>query len=190
MGNNLAMYHATISSSIPVLAYVGISLMAAGAAGFIIFMALSLKDGQRKKRIYRLLSLVFAMILITGLPIYIVQGISGSNAEISIGTGFLHVNGPYIGNRNFITSEVSYAFVENIDTGNITITIRDAGTSLGNLNEGLFTLSNDKTAYVATDNATSLVVALDSGKFLILGSQDSLSMAEYFSSHVHRISGL
>ena len=67
------MYQATISSSIPVLAYVGISLMAAGTAGFIIFMALSLKDGQRKKRIYRLLSLVFAMILITGLPIYIVQ---------------------------------------------------------------------------------------------------------------------
>jgi hypothetical protein len=190
MADNPPMYQATISSSIPILAYIGISLMGAGAVGLVIFITLSLKDHERNKRVYRLMSIVFAMILITGLPIYIVQGISGSNAEISMGTGFVHVSGPYIGNQNFTSSQVRYAFMENINTGNVTITIRDAGTSLGNLNEGLFTLSNGKTAYVATDNATSLVVSLDSGKFLILGSQDSLPLAEYFSSHVKNVRGL
>lgn len=184
------MYHVAIASSIPVLAYTGISLMAAGSAGLIIFTVMSLRDRERKKRVYRLLSIVFAMILITGLPLYIVQGISGSNADIGIGTGYVRVSGPYIGNRNFTSTQVRYAFMENINTGNVTITIREAGTSIGNLNEGMFRLNNGETAYVATDNATSLVVSLDSGAFLILGSHDSLSMAEYFSSHVRSVSGL
>ncbi|MEM0156641.1 MAG: hypothetical protein QXN26_01065 [Thermoplasmataceae archaeon] len=184
------MYQVAISSAIPVLAYAGIALMSVGTAGIITFVVLSLRDRERKKRVYRLLSIIFAMILITGLPIYIVQGISGSHAEISIGTGFVDIHGPYIGNMNFTDSQVRYAFMEDIDTGNVTVTIRDAGTSIGNLNEGIFTLSNGAKAYVVTDNATSLVISLDSGKFLIIGSQDSQSMADYFSSNVHSVSGL
>ncbi len=190
MANNPSMYQVAVSSYIPVLAYAGVALIALGTAGIIIFVVLALRGREGKRRVYRLLSMIFAMILITGLPIYIVQGINGSHAEISMGAGFVDIHAPYIGNMNYTSSQVIYAFMENIDTGNVTVAIRDAGTSLGNLDEGIFMLSNGAKAYVATDNATSLVISLDSGKYLIIGSQNSRSMAEYFNLYVHSVSGL
>lgn len=113
-------------------------------------------------------------------PAYILVGNGWVSTKISSLTG--------AGNVNVTTSQIDNAYVYDIKGGNITLSIRDDGTSIGEFNTGLFTLSNGAKADVATSNYTAIIMKLSGGKYLILGSNDTLRLASIISSNVYNVS--
>lgn len=185
------MYAATISASIGWLMYIGLGLVALGAAGVVFSLVYRIRrkdDAARRKAIGLLVT--FAILASSGLPIYIIEGSAGGNATINIGSGYLQFNGPFLGNYNYSSNDVKYAFVENINSGCVTLGTRTDGTSLGNLNEGHFDLSNGQAAYVVSDNATSLVIEMASGPWVVLGTNNTMELASAFNSNVAPVSGI
>jgi hypothetical protein len=50
-----------------------------------------------------------------------------------------------------------------------------------------FTLGNGKTAYVISNNSTDLIIELNSGKYVILGTSDTNALATSFSQSVYQL---
>lgn len=133
-------------------------------------------------------ALVVGIILLaTGVGLF--SGGTGGSV-IVIRPGSISVSGRFIGNSTYGASDVRAAFVGNIVTGNLTLARRDTGTKLGNINEGIYTLSNGASAHVVSVNQTDLFVELDSGLYLVLGTPNTNALASDFAAAVAPVEGL
>lgn len=124
--------------------------------------------------------LVGVILLVTSFVIYASTG----GSTIVIRQGSITVSGPLIGNDTYKTSDVKTAFVEDVNMGSVTLGTKDYGTNLGNFNEGVYTLSNGATAHVVSANQTDLVIELNSGLYLVLGTSNTNVLVSDFVSNV------
>jgi hypothetical protein len=62
---------------------------------------------------------------------------------------------------------------------------RQVGTDYGNINIGIFTLGNNATAYVLSTNSTDLIIQLNNGQYMILGTSNTNALATSFSQNVY-----
>ena len=169
-----------------IIAGIGYALIFLGIALFVVGIVLVLIKRHKTMNIKKgtIPALIIAGLVISFAAVIVTPFGSGSQNSITIGDHYIMVSGQYIGNQNFTSGNIKYAFIENINSGNITLSTRNAGTSIGNYNEGRFTTNNGTTAYVITDNQTVLVVLTNSNIYLIIGSNNTESMAHYFSKEV------
>ena len=152
----------------------------------VVLLALKRRDPQTIRRASGALLIGF-ILLATGVGLNS-GGTTGS--AIVIRPGSISVSGKFIGNSTYPASEIKSAFIGNINTGAITLSQRDYGTSLGDINEGVYTLSNGATAHVVSTNQTDLFVALDSGIYLVLGTSNTAVLAGDFAAEVAPVANL
>lgn len=168
------------------LSYFFIPIVA--GAVWISFYSVYLIRGRRAKSIRQ----TFIIILIIGVVI-IGLGIglsysSRASSTITVGNGYMYNQSPSFGgtgNMNITSSQIQSAYVGQVGAGNLTIS-KQHGTNTGNFNVGVFTLGKGATAYVVSDNSTSLV-KLYSGKYWILGTNNTSSLVAAFSNSVHSV---
>jgi len=183
------MYSTSISTSSSFLSYAGYAVEI--IAVFVIAIAIYKYSAGKKNNNQGSLSKVIPVILILviiGIPLITIGDTSGGGSSINIGPHYIAINGQFIGSKNYTSTQVKYAFTENINSGNLTISNRNEGTSLGSLNEGLFTLSNGQSAYIIDVNATVLVVQLQNGVALVLGSSNTTALVAAFNEYVYPVS--
>ena len=53
---------------------------------------------------------------------------------------------------------------------------------------GIFTLGNGATAYVVSNNSTDLIIQLNSGEYVVLGTSNINALATSFSNSVYSLS--
>jgi hypothetical protein len=112
----------------------------------------------------------------------------GMPSTITVGSSYVHLqSSPLfgVGDINISSSEIASAYVAQIGSGNLSLPIRQNGISAGNLNLGVFTLGNGHTAYVASTNSTDLIIQLNNGKYVILGTSNTTALASSFSQNVY-----
>ena len=129
--------------------------------------------------------IIAGIILIgTGVGLYALGGIPST---ITVGSGYVYIQSPPLGtgNINVTASEIASAYVAQIGSGNLTLSTRQWGVSIGNLNLGVFTLGNGKTANVVSNNPTDLIIQLNNGQYLILGTSNTTALASSFSQNVY-----
>ncbi len=112
-------------------------------------------------------------------------------STVTVGSGYINTQFstlspiPFIGGeKNITSSQISNAFVGQIGSGNFTLN-KQYGTNNGNTNVGVFTLGNGATAYLASTNSTDLIIQLNNGQYLILGTSNTDSLAKSFSQNVY-----
>ena len=178
-----------VATSIPILHILGYVLVGAALLILVYTIFFILKDRKRQSRsrpFYTTFIVLFIVLFGIGLSFFFT---TGSNSSIIVQKGEITVSGQFIGNNTYTTGEIKSAFEENINSGNITLSNRNIGTSAGSINEGKFTLSNGASAYVVSDNQEDLIVLLDSGLYLVLGPTNLSAFASDFSSNVYSVTG-
>jgi hypothetical protein len=164
-----------------------IPLLILVATGVFVIM-LAYFTGKHAKSIRQtFVALIIIGIGVISFGIWLYLTISTSST-INIESGYINIESPDFvgtGNLNFTTEDIKSAYVTQIGTGNITITLRQHGTSFGNYNLGVFTLGNGATAYIISNNQTVIVVQLNSGKYLILGATNIDQLIQSFSELVY-----
>jgi hypothetical protein len=112
-------------------------------------------------------------------------------STVTVGSGYITVHFstlspiPFIGGDKTVTSsEISTAFVGQIGSGNFTLD-KLYGANAGDINTGVYTLGNGATAYIASTNSTDLIIQLNSGQYLILGTSNTNALATSFSQNVY-----
>ena len=122
----------------------------------------------------------------TGVGLYALGGLPST---ITVGSGYVYIQSPPLGtgNINVTSSEIASAYVAQIGSGNLTLSTRQWGVSIGNLNLGVFTLGNGHTAYVVSDNPTDLIIQLKNGDYVVLGTSDTNALATSFSQNVYAL---
>jgi hypothetical protein len=116
-------------------------------------------------------------------------------STITVGSGYVNVqfanvspdlpNVPFVsGNKNVTSTEIVSAFVGQVGSGNFTLD-KQYGSNFDNVNVGVFTLGNGAKAYVASNNSTNLIIQLNSGEYLILGTSNTDALAASFSKNVY-----
>ena len=120
----------------------------------------------------------------TGVGLY---ALGGMPSTITVGSGYVYIQSTPLGTGNFniTSSEIASAYVAQIGSGNLTLSTRQWGVSIGDLNLGVFTLGNGKTANVVSDNPTDLIIQLNNGKYVILGTSNTAALASSFSQNVY-----
>lgn len=179
------MFIFNIDTSLLTLGLIGEGLILLAIVLMVVTTAMYLRNREHREtaaRFFRSAMIVFIVLIITGSSLYLLNG--GKESQIIISTGQITVNAQFIGNHTYDANQVKSAFVENINSGNVTLQRRDMGTSFGNINEGKFTMSNGDPAYVISDNSTVLVVILNSNLYLVLGSNNTTQLAQDFSTYV------
>jgi hypothetical protein len=114
---------------------------------------------------------------------------SGASSDITVGSGYVYVQSPSFagaGNTNITSGQISTAYVGSLGSGNLTLS-KQHGTNTGRINIGVFTLDSGPTAIVVSDNSTVLVIHLDSGDYVILGTSDTSDLVSVFSQSVHPV---
>lgn len=179
-----------ISTTLLPLKIIGEVLILIGIVAFVaalIYYLARIRGTGKNRQFYRVFIFV-VIFMVTGAPLYIL-GSSGGPGIVMIQHGSITVSGAYIGNNTYNTSDIKYAFVENLGSGNITLSSKNIGTNAGSINEGKFTLSNGASAHVISSNSTNLVILLNTGLYVILGSNQTPRMATVFSSSVFSVPG-
>ena len=138
-----------------------------------------------------LVAAVLTVVLIVAIVFAVWDLNPNANYSLSCGPGFMDVTAPSFSTTPFIAgykhitqSEITTAFVGQIGSGNFTLNKRH-GTSVGDIHVGIFTLGNGATAYVASDNSTSLIIQLNSGEYVIVGTPNTDAFAKTFSHEVY-----
>ena len=164
-----------------------VTLAAAGAA----LIALAVVTGRRAKRVRRtFIALVFIGVVTIGLGIGLTYSI-GARSTITVGNGYVYIDSPSlwgVGDMNITSNQIQSSYVGVIGTGNLTIS-KQHGTNSGDFNVGVFTLGGGATAYVVSDNSTSLVLHLYSGSYVVLGTNDTSALVAAFSHSVQYVPG-
>jgi hypothetical protein len=123
----------------------------------------------------------------TGVGLYALGGLPST---ITIGSGYVNIQSPPFfgaGNLKITSSEIASAYVAQIGSGNLTLSTRQWGVSIGNLNLEVFTLGNGKTANVVSNNLTDLIIQLNNGQYVILGTSNTAALASSFSQNVYQL---
>lgn len=158
-------------------------LVVTGAALLVVAVA----TGRHAKKVRK----TFAVLLIIGVAV-ILMGVllffaSSTPSTITVGSGYVNVQSPSFfgaGNIKITSSQVASAYVGQIGSGNLTLA-KQHGTNYDHFNMGVFTLGNGKTAYVVSSNSTDLIILLNTGKYVILGTSDTTALAASFSQSVY-----
>jgi hypothetical protein len=133
--------------------------------------------------------IIAGIILIgTGVGLYALGGIPST---ITVGSGYVYIQSPPFGtgNINVTSSEIASAYVGQIGSGNLTLS-KQYGTNAGNLNIGVFTLGNGKTANVVSNNPTDLIIQLNNSQYVILGTSNTTALAASFSQSVYHLNSI
>ena len=114
-------------------------------------------------------------------------------STVTVGSGYINVQFstlstiPFIGgDKNVTSSEISTAYVGQIGSGNFTLD-KLYGANAGDTNVGVYTLGNGATAYIASTNSTDLIIQLNSGQYIILGTSNTNALATSFSQNVYAL---
>jgi hypothetical protein len=116
---------------------------------------------------------------------------------VTIGDGYINVESTTFvrsnmgimsisANKKADASEIVDAFVAQVGSGDFKLH-KEYGVNYGNTNVGLYTLGNGELAYVATTNSTCLIIELNSGEYIIVGNQDTQTLAHSFSQNVYKL---
>ncbi len=178
----------TISTGNTGLGLISSAMLYIMVAMIVVFAILLVLKLTRVSKINIRALVSVAVIAVAMLPGWAVIHSTTGNYTFEIGNGQVSMNVPFIGNQTYNSSDMQYAFVDNLQSGNITLATRNSGTSIGSLNEGHFTTNTGATAYVVSDNNTNLVILLKSGTYIILGTNSTNQMASYFSNNVFPVS--
>jgi hypothetical protein len=118
-------------------------------------------------------------------------------STVTVGSGYINVEFagfspdlpgvPFAsGSKNVTSTEIADAFVGRIGVGDFTLD-KQVGTNTAATNIGVFRLGNGAIAYVASVNSTDLIIKLNSGEYLIVGTQNTQTLAQSFSENVYPI---
>ena len=162
-----------------------IGLVVTGIALIVVAFA----TGRRAKTVRGTFVLLLIIgLAVIGLGVWLFFSSTGSST-ITIGSGYVSIASSSFsgtGNQNFTSSEITSAYVGQIGSGNLTLS-KQYGTDYGDFNVGVFTLGNGATAYVVSNNSTDLIVHLDTGDYLILGTSNTNALAQKFSQSVYQV---
>ncbi|MCL2135785.1 MAG: hypothetical protein FWH37_09645 [Candidatus Bathyarchaeota archaeon] len=112
---------------------------------------------------------------------------TATSSVVTVSPGYININPlAFSGNRTVTSEEIATAFVGQLGSGNFTLH-KQYGVDVGETNMGVFTLGNGAKAYVASTNSTSLIIELTSGEYIIVGNQDTQTIANSFSQNVHKL---
>ncbi len=141
----------------------------------------SLKAHPSENRFIYLI--VGALVIGIGITIFAATCIPST---ITVGSGYVSFQSMDFfgaGSMKIASGQIANAYIGQLGQGDLKIS-RTFGTSDGNINLGLFTLANGKTAHVITNNQTSLIIELNTGDYVILGTSDTEALAASFSQNV------
>ena len=169
------------SSSIGIIAL--IILVVIGVA----LLILALTTGRRAKTIRRTFIALLAIgIAVIGLGVGLFYATSAPST-ITVGSGYVSIQSPSFngaGNLNITSNQILSAYVGQIGSGNLTLA-KQHGTNYDHFNVGVFTLRDGSTAYVVSSNSTDLIIHLNTGKYVILGTSNTAALATIFSKTVY-----
>jgi hypothetical protein len=155
----------------------------------VVIIILAFAIGRRTKNIRGTFVLLLIIgLAVLGLGIWLFFSSTGSST-ITIGSGYVSVTSSSFsgtGNLNFTSSEITSAYVAQIGSGNLTLS-KQHGTNYGDFKVGVFTLGNRATAYVVSNNSTDLIIQLDTGNYLILGTSNTNTLTQKFSQSVYPV---
>jgi len=139
------------------------------------------------------------LIVLGGLMYYGISSTIASPSVVTIDSGYINVESKSFihtnvigdllsisGNKTVTSDEIATAFVGQVGSGDFKLH-KNYGTNFGDTNVGLYTLGNGASAYVATTNSTCLIIELKTGEYLIVGNQDTQTIANSFSQNVHQL---
>ncbi len=174
--------------TMPAPASAGIILLVTLTVVGALILILAFRKGVRwvRKMIAYFAAMTIVGVVLIGLDVGLYY-VASTPSQIIVGSGYLSVESPSYfgaGNMNITTSEVSGAYVGQIGPGNLSLS-KQYGTNAGNLNIGVFTLGNGATAYVVSNNSTDLIIRLNTGKYVILGTPNTSALASAFSQFVY-----
>jgi hypothetical protein len=141
------------------------------------------------------LALLGITLMVGGSLFYSAVYTNTATSVVTIGSGYINVESKFtfIGallsinsNKIVASDEIAVAFVGQIGSGDFKLS-KQYGTNFDEVNVGVFTLGNDARAYVATTNSTSLMIELKNGEYLIVGNQNTQTLANSFSQNVHQL---
>jgi hypothetical protein len=150
-------------------------------------LVLALTTGRRAKTIRPtfVLLMIIGMVVI-GLGAWLFFA-SNMPSTITVGSGYVNIQSPGFsgaGNMNITANKIVSAYVGQIGSGNLTLS-KQHGTNYDHFNTGIFTLGNGDTAYVVSNNSTDLIIQLNSGEYVILGTSNTSALATSFSQSVY-----
>ncbi len=155
----------------------------------VALLFLAFLTGRRAKTIRR----TFVALIILGLAIIGLGGWmyyeTNMPSTITVGSGYVSIQSPGFfgaGDRNVTTDQIASAYTGQIGSGNLTLS-KQHGTNYDDFNIGIFTLRNGQTAYVVSSNSTDLIIQMNSGEYVILGTPNTDVLATYFSQSVHAL---
>jgi hypothetical protein len=156
-----------------------------------VYGMVGIAAGLRSKYIMAIIGIM--LIIFGGIFVYVIAG-QQTTSVVTVGDGYINVESPCFvslgtllgvkGNKNVTSKEIDTASVRQIGSGNFNLQ-KQSGTNFDDTNVGRFTLGNGATAYVATTNTTSLIIRLNNGEYLILGTADTQALADSFAQNVH-----
>lgn len=171
------------SSSLGTIALV--ALVVTGA----VLLLLALTTGRHAKTIRpTFVLLIIIAIGVIGLGVWLFFA-SNTPSTITVGSGYISIQSPSFsgaGNMNITANKIASAYVGQIGFGNLTLS-KQHGTNYDHFNTGIFTLGNGDTAYVVSNNSTDLIIQLNSGEYVILGTSNTLALATSFSQSVYSL---
>ena len=152
-----------------------------------VLLLLAFTTGRRAKTIRRtFVVLMIIGIVVIGLGVFLFFA-SNTPSTITVGSGYVSVQSPSFagaGNMNITANKIASAYVGQIGSGNLTLS-KQHGTDYGHFNVGIFTLGNGNTAYVVSNNSTDLIIQLNSGEYVLLGTSNTNALATSFSQSVY-----
>jgi hypothetical protein len=155
----------------------------------VALLLLAFLTGRRAKTIRRtFVALIILGLAIIGLGVWMYYE-TNMPSTITVGSGYVSIQSPGFlgaGDRNVTTDQIASAYVGQLGSGNITLS-KQHGTNYDDFNIGMFTLGNGRTAYVVSSNSTDLIIQMNNGEYVILGTSNTDALATYFSQSVHAI---
>ena len=175
----------TVQSSSTIGTIALIILVATGIA----LLLLALTTGRRAKTVrHTFIALLVIGIVVIGLGVGLFFAIS-TPSTITVGSGYVSIQSSSFsgaGNLKVTSDQIVSAYVGQIGSGNLTLS-KQHGTNYDHFNVGIFTLGNGKTAFVVSSNSTDLIIQLDNGEYVILGTSDTANLVASFSQSVYQL---
>lgn len=156
--------------------------------------------GIRNKRMKSAI-MTFAVIvaILIMLEVFVMPSFSGqsstSSVTINVGKGYVEFDSSETGLVNVTASQITNVSVIHMDTG-LLVMSKDHGLggrvsqTVNHINIGAYRLANGKTAYVASNNLTNLVIDTTLGHYVVLAPEHNLTkFLTDFSTYVDAVPG-